>query len=42
VERLQAGPTGTINLRIYATTGIATTVLSNPPQISGRVSVALV
>uniref|UniRef100_A0A6C0JKU5 Major tropism determinant N-terminal domain-containing protein n=1 Tax=viral metagenome TaxID=1070528 RepID=A0A6C0JKU5_9ZZZZ len=39
---LQAGPTGTINLLVYGFTTGTTITLQNPPQISGRVSVALV
>jgi hypothetical protein len=39
---LEAGPTGTINLLVYGLVSLGTIVLSNPPQISGRVSVALV
>jgi hypothetical protein len=39
---LEAGPTGTINLLVYGFVSLGTIVLSNPPQISGRVSVALV
>lgn len=38
---LEAGPTGTINLLIYVYMNSTSVTLSNTPQISGRVSVAL-
>jgi hypothetical protein len=39
---LQAGPTGTINLRIYAYMNSTTVTLQTPPVISGRVGVVVV